>query len=154
MGATTGWTQDKLGTEIVLMAAGSSSAISDGAFAECTSDDLQPADVDGAEFALFEFDAGGTFSAAPTTSGTVNIYEQTINSDGNDAPDVDANYKHDFIGSFTIDPADVAQYKAAVFPINHFGGKYWVEWLDNGGTAQLSAGWELRATPIYAGLKA
>ena len=70
------------------MAAGSSSAISDGAFAECTSDDLQPADIDGAEFALFEFDAGGTFSAAPTTSGTVNIYEQTINSDGNDAPDV------------------------------------------------------------------
>lgn len=154
MAAPTGSTQTQLGTEIVLMAAGSSSAVSDGAFAECTSDDLQQSDVDGAEFALFEFDAGGTFSAAPTTSGTINVYEQTINSDGTDAPDVDANYKHDFIGSLAIYPADVAQYKAGVFPINYWGGKYWIEWLDNGGSAGLSAGWELRATPLHGGLKA
>lgn len=152
MSAPTGSTKIFLGPEIVLGAAGSTSAVSDGSFAECTNDNLQQTDVDGAEFGLFEFDAGGTFSAAPTTSGTINIYEQTINSDGTDAPDVASTYKHDLIGSLHISPADVAQYKAGVFPINYWGGKYWIEWLDNGGSASLSAGWELRVTPIYYGV--
>lgn len=142
-------------TEYVLAAAGSTSAISNGSIVQCSQDNLLVADVDGAEFAIFEFDTGGTFSAAPTAGAVINVYERRFNSDGNQGPVVDANHKHHFIGSFNVDPADVAQYFVDVFPINFYGGDYYAEWKDGGaGTAQVSAGWELRAWPIATGLNA
>lgn len=151
-----GTTQIQKGTtEYILAASGSTSAVSNGSVVLCAQDNLLVADVDGAEFAIFEFDAGGTFSAAPTAGAVVNVYERRFNSDGNQQPVVDANHKHNYIGQFLIDPADDAQYYVAVFPINFYGGDYYVEWKDGGaGTAQLSAGWELRAHPISAGLNA
>ena len=142
-------------TEYVLAAAGSTSALSNGSFVQCSQDNLGVADVDGAEFAIFELDTGGTFSAAPTAGAVVNVYERRFNSDGSSGPDPDANFKFNLIGTFNIDPADVAQYRSSVFPIHFYGGDYFIEWKDGGaGTAQISAGWELRAQPISAGLNA
>lgn len=142
-------------TEYVLAASGSTSAVSNGSIVQCSQDNLLVDDVDGAEFAIFEFDAGGTFSAAPTAGAVVNVYERRFNNDSNQGPVVDANFKHNYIGSFNIDPADEAQYRIAVFPVNFYGGDYYIEWKDGGaGTAQISAGWELRAWPISAGLNA
>lgn len=137
------------GTEIILETAASSGAITNGSYYECDSDDLQSADVGGMPLAFFELDAAGTFSAAPTSGAVVELYEQKINSDSNDAPDVDANYPHDKIGAFAIDAADVAQYvRIGPLAINESGGKYWLKWVDGGaGTASISAGWELRVTP-------
>lgn len=142
-------------TEYVLAAAASTSAVSNGSIVLCAQDNLLVADVDGAEFAIFEFDTGGTFSTTPTAGAVVNVYERRFNSDSNQGPVVDANFKHNYIGSFNIDPANAAQYRIAVFPVNFYGGDYYIEWKDGGaGTAQLSAGWELRAHPISAGLNA
>lgn len=137
------------GSEIILETAASSAAITNGAYYECDSDNLQPADVGGRPLGIFEFDAAGTFSAAPTAGAMIYIYEQTINSDGNDSPDVDASYPYNLIGSMPVDVADAAQYLRCVCPINESGGKYWLKWVDGGaGTAQISAGWELRVIPV------
>lgn len=144
------------GSEVVLEAAGASTAVSDDAYYECDSDDLQPADVDGKPFGRFEFStAAGGFSAAPTAGAVIEVYEQRINSDGNDSPDVDANFQEYFIGSFIVDPTDTEQHFVDVFPINKTGGKYWIHWVDGGaGTASISAGWELRVTPTTYGPEA
>ena len=142
-----------LGTELILEATGASASISDAAFRECDSDDRQPGDDAGYPLGLFEFstDAGG-FSAAPTAGAIINLYEQKINSDGNDAPDVDADYPQDYLGSFIINIADEAQHLSILAPIHRFGGKYWVQWVDGGaGTASVDAGWELRLTPATYG---
>lgn len=141
-------------TEYILAASGSTSAVSNGSIVQCSQDNLLVADVDGAEFAIFELDISG-FSATPTAGAVVNVYERRFNSDSNQGPVVDANFKHNFIGPFNIDPANAAQYRIAVFPVNFYGGDYYIEWKDGGaGTAQISAGWELRAHPISAGLNA
>lgn len=137
------------GTELVLEASGAS--ISDGGFAEANDDDRQSTDNAGYPFGIFEFDtAAGGFSAAPTEGAIINLYEQTINSDSNDAPDVDANNRNKYIGSFVPDLADAQQYLVlGPVPINLDGGKYWLEWIDGGsGTASIDSGWDLRLTPV------
>jgi len=141
------------GTELILEVAASSASISDGSIRECDSDDRQSTDNAGYSLGLFEFStAAGGFSAAPTAGAIINLYEQKINSDSSDAPDVDANYKYDYIGSFVVDPADAQQHLSLLAPIHINGGKYWVEWLDGGaGTASIDAGWELRLTPVAFG---
>ena len=142
-----------LGTELILETAGTSASISDAGFRECDSDDRQPGDDTGYPLGLFEFStAAGGFSAAPTAGAIINLYEQKINSDSNDAPDVDADYKNDYIGTFIVNIADEAQHLSFISPIHRFGGKYWVEWIDGGaGTASIDAGWELRLTPATYG---
>ena len=142
------------GTELILEAAGASASISDGSFRELDSDDRQPTDNPGYTLGIFEFstDAGG-FSAAPTAGAVINIYEQKINSNGNDAPDVSGTYMHDFIGSIPVEPQDsTPQNPSILLPIHRYGGKYWAEWLDGGaGTASIDAGWETRLIPCAFG---
>lgn len=144
-----------LGTELILEATGASGQVTDGNFSECDSDDRQPTDNAGYPLGIFELSNDGTdpWSAAPTAGAAIHIYEQKINSDGNDAPDVDANYEHDYLYTFNVDPADVVQhFTSPPLPINRSGGKYWIKWVDGGaGTASLQAGWELRLTPCTYG---
>ena len=142
------------GTELILETSASSASISNGAFRELDSDDRQPADNAGFPFGYFEFDGETTgFSVAPTAGAIINIYEQTINSDGVDSPDPDANNLAGFIGSIQIDPADTQQFwRTEPLAINVSGGKYWAEWLDGGaGTASIDAGWEIRMIPAAIG---
>lgn len=146
-----------LGTELILAAAGSTSSISDGSIVECTQDTRTSADNAGYPLGIFEFStAAGGFSTAPTAGALIHIYEQKINSDSNDAPDVDANYKHDYVTTFVVDPADAQQhFVSPPVAINQSGGKYWVEWVDGGaGTASVDSGWELRLTPVTYGTSA
>jgi len=141
----------ELGTELVLETAASSASISDGSIVECDSDDRQSTDNAGWEYGCFEFStAAGGFSAAPTAGAALHVYEQKINSDSNDAPDVDSSYQQDYLFSFTIDPADAQQHlRKEWVPIAVGGAKYWVEWEDGGaGTASIDAGWELRLIPM------
>lgn len=143
-----------LGTELILETAASSTSLSDGDIRECDSDDRQSTDNAGYPLGIFEFStAAGGFSAAPTAGAAIHLYEQKINSDGSDAPDVDANYKNDYLYTFNVDPADAQQhFTSPPLPINRTGGKYWVEWVDGGaGTASVDAGWELRLTPVTYG---
>ena len=143
-----------LGTELILETSASSGSIADAAFSECDSDDRQPTDDAGYPLGIFEFSTETTgFSAAPTAGAAIHLYEQKINSDGNDAPDVDANYEHDYLWTFNVDPADAQQhFSSPPLPINKTGGKYWVKWVDGGaGTASVDAGWELRLTPVTYG---
>lgn len=142
-----------LGTELILETAGSSTSLSDGDIRECDSDNRQPGDDTGYHWGFFEFStAAGGFSAAPTEGAVVNLYEQKINSDGNDAPDIVSDYKHDWVGTFQVDPTDAQQHLSLEAPIHRYGGKYWVEWLDGGaGTASVDAGWELRLIPFAFG---
>lgn len=136
-----------LGDEIVLETSGA--AVTDGSFVELTDDDRQPGDNTGYVNAIFEFStAAGGFSAAPTAGARINLYEQKINSDSNDAPDVDGNYEYDLIGWWEVNPTDEQQHLSIEAPIHRYGGKYWIEWLDGGsGTAQISAGWVVRLIP-------
>jgi len=143
-----------LGTELILETSGSSGSISDAAFSECDSDDRQPTDDTGYPLGVFEFSTETTgFSVAPTAGAAIHLYEQKINSDGNDAPDVDANHEHDYLWTFNVDPADAQQhFTTPPLPINLSGGKYWLKWVDGGaGTASVDAGWELRLTPVTYG---
>lgn len=141
------------GTQLTLEAAGSSSSITNGSLRECTGDDRQPTDSAGYVLGIFEFStAAGGFSAAPTTGAVIELYEQKINSDGNDAPDVSSNYKQDPIGTFVVKPSDEQQLISIMAPIHVYGGKYWLEWVDGGsGTASIDAGWELILTPCAFG---
>ena len=141
-----------LGTKLNLETSGAS--LSDGSFHECNEDDRQPGDNTGYPLGIFEFvTAAGGFSAAPTAGAVINIYEQKINSGANDAPDVDSNYKNDFLCSLPVDPADAQQYLTSTpVPIARLGGKYWVEWVDGGsGTASVDSGWTLDLTPCTYG---
>jgi hypothetical protein len=143
-----------LGTELILETAGSSGSISDGGYVECDSDTRTSADNTGYPLGIFEFStAAGAFSVAPTAGAAIHLYEQKINSDSNDAPDVDANYEHDYLWTFNVDPADAQQhFTTPPLPINRSGGKYWLKWVDGGaGTASVDAGWELRLTPVTYG---
>jgi hypothetical protein len=143
-----------IGTELVLETTGSSGSISDAAFSVCDSDDRQSTDDAGYPLGIFEFSTETTgFSVAPTAGAVINLYEQKINSDGNDAPDVDANYPNDYLWTFSVDVADEQQqFTSPPLPINRSGGKYWVQWVDGGaGTASVDAGWELRLTPVTYG---
>lgn len=140
------------GTTLTLMTTAAAGSISDGAFAECTSDTRAAADNPGYPLGKFEFaTAAGGFSAAPTAGAVINLYEQK--GDGtNDSPDVDANYRNDYIGSFIVDVADAQQWLRLIAPIYLDGAKYWIEWVDGGaGTASIDAGWELNLTPITYG---
>jgi len=142
-----------LGTPLILETTGSSGSISDGSVVECDSDDRQPTDNAGYPLGIFEFSTETTgFSAAPTAGAALHLYEQKINSGGNDAPDIVAtNYEHDYLWSWTIDVNDVQQHLVTPpIPINRTGGKYWLKWVD-AGTASIDAGWELRLTPCTYG---
>lgn len=149
MAAPTGAGQWVVGTELTIMASGGS--VSSGAVAECTSDDLQAADADGAEFAVFEFDtAAGGFSGAPTAGATITILEQKINSDSADAPDPSTTYLYDKVGVLRVKPADEQQKLSLVIPVHFLGAKYWLYWKDGGaGTVSIDSGWVARLTPIY-----
>jgi hypothetical protein len=143
-----------LGTELILETSASSGSISDAAFSECDSDDRQSTDDAGYPLGVFEFSTETTgFSAAPTAGAAIHLYEQKINSNSMDAPDVDANYEHDYLWTFNVDPADAQQqFTSPPLPISRSGGKYWVKWVDGGaGTASVDAGWELRLTPVTYG---
>lgn len=143
-----------LGTELILESSSASTTLDDGDIVECNSDDRQPGDNTGYPLGIFEFSTLNTtgFSAAPTAGALVNLYEQKINSDGNDSPDVDANYKADYLGTFTVDVSSGPQNMSLLAPIHRYGGKYWLEWLDGGaGTAQVEGGWALRLIPATYG---
>jgi len=141
------------GTELTLAATGTTSSISNGAVQECTDDNRQPSDNAGYVLGLFEFDTASTgFSAAPTANAVIKIYEQKINSNAADAPDVATTFLYDLIGTLPVQPSDVQQYYSGIFPIHPNGGKYWVQWVDGGsGTASVDAGWTLRMTPCAFG---
>jgi len=141
------------GTTLTLAATGTTSSISNGGLAECTDDTRTSADDAGYPLGEFVFTtAAGGFSAAPTAGAVINLYEQKIADGTNDAPDVDANYKHDYIGTFVVDPADAQQRLAIIAPIYRQGAKYWVEWVDGAtGTASVDAGWSLTLTPVTYG---
>lgn len=141
--------QKVLGTEVIMMAAGSSGSLSDGAFAECAQNTFGTTQIAGYPMATFELDtAAGGFSAAPTAGAIFNLYERKKNSDGNQAPVVDASYKGDYIGTFLVDPADAQQFLSLDAPIHYYGATFYVEWLDGGaGVASVDAGWELRVIP-------
>ena len=140
------------GTELTLEATGTSGAISDGAFYECNDDDRQPANSPGYPFARFEFDGhANAFTVAPGAGAIINIYEQTINSDGADSPDPSATNIGGYIGSIMIDPQNTQQkWVSKPLSINPTGGKYWLEWVDTG-SAGIDAGWELRMIPTTFG---
>jgi len=143
-----------LGTELILETAGSSGSISDGGYVECDSDDRQPTDDAGYPLGIFEFSTETTgFSAAPTAGAALHLYQQAINSDGNDGPNVSATNEHDYLWTFNVEAADAQQhFTSPPLPINRSGGKYWLKWVDGGaGTASVDAGWELRLTPVTYG---
>jgi len=139
------------GTKLTLMASGA--LVSNGGFAECTSDDRQPGENAGYPLGIFEFTPVGTFAAAPTAGAVINVYEQKINSDGVDSPDVSSGYKNDFIGSFPVPAVDAATpLNPIVAPIHVDGGKYWIGWVDGGaGVTDISATWKLTMTPATYG---
>lgn len=135
------------GAEVVMESSGAT--LSDGDMPVCADATFDTAAVGGRTMATFEFDtAAGGFSTAPTAGATINIYEQKFNSDGNQAPTPDANYKSDYIGSFIINPTDEQQFPSRDCPIGYYGGDYVLEWLDGGnGTATVTSGWVLRVKP-------
>jgi len=144
-----------LGTELILETAAASAQLDDETYRECDSDDRQPGDDTGYPLGLFEFSlAAAGLSAAATAGNTLILYEQKINSDGNDAPDVSATFKGDFLHSWEleVDDGNTAQHLSALCPIHRYGGKYWLYWEDGGaGTADITLAWELRLTPVTYG---
>ena len=138
------------GTELVLETDGPSDIADDG-FAELTDDNRQATDDPGYPIGLFEFDndADDPWSGAPTAGAVINIYEQKINSDGADAPDVASTYRYDWIGNWVVAPTDAVQKLSTVCPIHTKGGKYWINWVDGGaGTVALKAGYVVRLIPM------
>ena len=148
------------GTLLTLETTGDAPAVANGVYEECTSDNRQPTDNAGYTLGIFEFDtAAGGFSANLTVGATLDIYEQKINSDGADSPDVSADSPYDYIGSFPIEVAtaggDVQQKLSTICPIHRYGGKYWLFWNDGGaGVAGIDLGWTLRLFPVAYGTAA
>lgn len=132
------------GTEVVLESSGA--LLADNTLLELTDDDLQLADVGGNFTATFEFDALGTFSGAPTAGNQLVVYEQKINSDGTDGPDVTTSYLKDRLFAWEFPATDAAHYlRKERVPINRSGAKYWIKWNDGGsGTVSISATWAMR----------
>ena len=144
------------GAELTLETTGDALALANGDYEECTSDNRQPTDNAGYTLGIFEFDtAAGGFTADLTAGAIINIYEQKINSDGSDAPDVSAGNPNDYIGSFTPETgagSDIQQKLSTICPIHRYGGKYWLLWEDGGaGTAGIDLGWTLRLFPAAYG---
>jgi hypothetical protein len=145
-----------LGTELILESSGTSGAVADGAApTECDSATRASTDNTGYPLGIFEFSTDGTdpWNGAPTAGAAIHLYERKVNSDLNEGPVVDANYKHDYLYTFNVDPADAVQhFTSPPLPINRGGGRYYIEWIDGGtGVVQLQAGWELRLTPVTYG---
>lgn len=139
------------GTELVLMSSGGS--LSHGDYAELTSDTRTAADNPGYHLGIFEFDVHADgFSAAPSPHSEIKLFEQKINSDSVDAPDVDASYPYDYLDSFMVDAADATQKLSLMVPIHILGAKYWVQWVDSGGTVSMAAGWAVRLIPVAIGV--
>lgn len=139
------------GTELILAATGTTSALSDGGLAECTDDDRQAADDAGYYLGIFEFKcAAAGFSAAPTAGAYIHIYEQKLHPDGDSPDPVDVDYPGDLVASIPVKDADEQQHLVSdVVHIAPGGAKYWVNWEDGGsGTASISAGWELVLQPV------
>ena len=139
------------GTEVTMESNGAQ--LSDGDMPVCADATFDTAAVAGNPSATFEFDtAAGGFSVAPTAGAAIHIYEQKFNSDGSQSPVPDATYKYDYIGSFSVDVADVQQYLSVDCPIHFYGGDYVLEWLDGGaGTATVTTAWILRVKPFTYG---
>lgn len=144
------WSPD--GTILTLETTGDSGSLSNGAVAECTSDDRQPTDDAGFPLGFFELDTdAGGFSGVPTAGAVINVFEQTINSNSVDSPDVTANFLNHYIGGWEVPATDgvLLAFRSNVpWPINPSGGKYWIQWVDGGaGTVSMDAGWTLRMQP-------
>jgi len=147
------------GTQLTLGSSGggNTASVSDGGYAECVDDTRTASDSSGYVMGLFEFATNDStaFSAAPTAGAVINVFEQKIVGGSNDAPDVDASYQNDYIGSFPVDLSTGVQYFEREMPINLNGGKYWINWVDGGaGTASLSSNWSLKLTPLTYGTSA
>jgi hypothetical protein len=142
------------GAEIILAAAGTTSQLDDDAFAAGTDADRESTDNPGYPLGIFEFDtAAGGWTGAPTAGGAIHLYERKINSDGNQAPAVDATNENDYMWTWNVDIADVQQwFTSPPLPINRSGATYYVKWVDGGaGTVDMVLGWELRLTPVTYG---
>ena len=132
------------GTEIVLESNGG--AITDGAApTEMIDDDLQALDIGGLFTATLEIDVAA-FTVAPTAGNELTVIQQAINSDGNDAPDIDADYQEKHFWTFELDANTSAQYmRKEGLPVNLTGAKFWIYWADGGsGTQNLPSGWAAR----------
>lgn len=137
-----------VGTTLTLEASGA--VITNGSIV--AANDAGRASSDNAGYPLGEFrlaiEVTGT---APTAGAVINLYERK--TDGTNAAPVPAGtYKHDYIGTFIVDPATGTQYLYLIAPIWRGGGDYYVEWVDGGsGTEQVDAGWSLTLTPVTYG---
>ena len=146
-----------LGTELVLETAAGSAALANGDYEECTDDTRTSTDNAGYPLGIFEFDTANTaspFTATPTAGAALHLYEQKINSNTADAPDVSATNEHDYMWTFSIEAANsvMQSFVTPPLPINRSGGKYWLRWVDGGaGTAGMDLAWELRLTPVTYG---
>lgn len=147
MAAATNDTIRKVGSTVTLEASGAS--VAHTVFVAANDSELTEADVAGYDQAMFELITAGTFSAAPTAGSYVNLYEQKYLANGTSlGPTPGTGYRGDLIGTFLVGNTDVAQnLRLENVPINFYGGKYFIEFFDAGGTVSISAGWSLKATP-------
>lgn len=132
------------GSTVTLEANGGSCA--DATFVKADDDTLAPTDDPGYPFVRFVLAV--TFGAAPTAGRGINLYERKLNIDGtNDAPEPDASYKYDLIGTFIVDGVSTTQYLALDYRPrpSHQDAEYY---LENQAGQTISAGWTLKATPF------
>lgn len=141
------------GTPLTLQTAGGS--ITDGGVIECVTGTRQSTDNAGYPLGVFEFSTAATpFSGTPGASGVLHIFEQKINTDGNDSPDVvTSTYEHDYVWTWTVQNLNTAtqNFTSPPLPINKTGGKYWVKWVPTTAAVSVASGWSMKLTPVTYG---
>ena len=132
------------GTELILESSGVS--LTNTSFAQADNDTVAPADNAGYPLLDFEFQ-GAWATSTGINNGEVRLYSRKINFEGaSDAPEPDANYPRDLVGSFVPDAVISTQNLVLEgVPRSLREEQFWIE---NATGQTLSAGWTLKAYPV------
>ncbi len=148
MAITTDDAIDKFGTSSDLD--NTSSAVTDDSFS-VSADLLSFTNTDDTREARILLKA--TYSVAPSTNSTVDLYAQLIDIDGtNDSPVPSDNFQHVLMGSFPLDAVTILQVvPIPVSLLNFKTSQIHQLYIKNNAGQTLSAGWTVIITPIAIG---
>lgn len=94
-----------------------------------------------------------TYSVAPTSNTSVNLYARPLNIQSTNDGDVpDANFGHVYLGSFPLNNVTTAQYLTIDIRLpNTKTSQEYNFYIENKGGQTISAGWDLYITPKTIG---
>ena len=143
------------GTEVNLSTTATTATVATTAISTAASLD-EWANTDDSTLASFLLEVDD-WSAAPSAGETIDLHVRLMDVSGtNNEPVHDANYTPHFVGSFTVDAADVAQYLVigpTALPHMKSGQNYAFTVVNNTGVTMGTTNneWRIKVTPVTIG---